>query len=66
MITKNQEVSCFGNEGYGNESNFNNMLDDNWVIRCLSKTEGDNFMGGDAFELVHENTEKLLKMSKYY
>jgi len=32
----------------------------------LNKKEGDDFFGGDVFELVHENTEKKIKMSKYY
>ena len=34
------------------------MLDDNWVIKCLNKKDGDEFFGGDVFELVHENTDK--------
>lgn len=42
------------------------IVDDNWVIKCLSKQEGDPFFGGDIFELIHENTEKKLKMSKFY
>lgn len=32
----------------------------------MNKKEGDDFFGGDVFELVHENTEKKIKMSKYY
>ena len=66
MITKNQEVSCFGREGEGDESKFFVILDDNWVISCLNKNEGDSFFGGDIFELIHENTDKKMKMSKFY
>lgn len=32
------------------------MQDDNWVLRCVSKQEGESFYGGDVLELVHENT----------
>ncbi len=31
-------------------------LDDNWVLRCVNKGEGELFYGGDLIELVHENT----------
>jgi hypothetical protein len=30
------------------------------------KSAGQPFFGGDVFELIHENTEKRLKMSRYY
>ena len=40
--------------------------DDNWIIQCLKKQDGEKFTGGYHFELVHENTEKNMKMSKYY
>jgi dolichyl-phosphate-mannose--protein O-mannosyl transferase len=66
MITKGQEISCYGHEGLGNESIIFLILDDNWVIKCLNKKDGDEFFGGDVFELVHENTDKKVKMSKYY
>lgn len=32
----------------------------------MKKKDGENFTGQDEFELIHENTEKKLKMSKYY
>jgi hypothetical protein len=35
-------------------------------MRCLGKPDGEPFLGGYPFELVHENTEKRLKMSRYY
>jgi hypothetical protein len=41
-------------------------VDDNWILHCLNKQNGEQFYGGDIFELVHENTEKKLKMSRYY
>lgn len=41
-------------------------LDDNWVLECLQKEEGELFYGGDLFALIHENTEKRMKMSRYY
>ena len=42
------------------------LVDDNWILECLKKKAGENFYGGDIFALVHENTEKRLKMSRYY
>ena len=36
------------------------------MLRCKNKPSGEQFFGGDIFELVHENTEKVLKMSRYY
>lgn len=42
------------------------ISDDNWILKCLNKEDGDAFFGGDIFELIHENTEKRLKMSKFY
>lgn len=45
---------------------FKIISDDNWVLRCVSKREGEQFEGGDVFELVHENTEKRVKASRYY
>ena len=32
----------------------------------MQKSAGEQFYGGDIFALVHENTEKTLKMSRYY
>ena len=32
----------------------------------MNKGEGESFAGGDLFELIHENTDKKLKMSKFY
>ena len=40
MITKNQEVSCFGQSGEGDDSKAFIILDDNWVLKCLNKKEG--------------------------
>ena len=31
-------------------------IDDNWMIKCMSKQDGEKFFGGDVFELIHENT----------
>ena len=42
------------------------ISDDNWVLRCVNRNEGDLFYGGDIFELLHENTEKRVKASRYY
>ena len=28
-------------------------IDDNWVLKCLNKNEGEKFFGGDVFELIH-------------
>ena len=35
-------------------------------MRCQEKEEGEEFRAGDMFELLHENTDKVLKMSRYY
>ena len=32
----------------------------------MKKADGEQFYGGDVFALAHENTEKILKMSRYY
>jgi hypothetical protein len=66
MITNGQEVSGFGEGGEGDDSIHWSILDDNWILHCLSKKDGEHFYGGDAFELVHESTQKILKMSRYY
>ena len=34
MITEAQEVSAFGSDGLGDESNTGRELDDNWIINC--------------------------------
>lgn len=36
------------------------------MLQCKAKQAGEPFYGGDLFELVHENTNKRLKMSRYY
>jgi hypothetical protein len=41
-------------------------VDDNWILQCKGKPNAQPFYGGDMFELIHENTEKRLKMSRYY
>lgn len=41
MVTKNQEVSAFGNGGNGNQSKIILYLDDNWIVRCMKKKEGE-------------------------
>lgn len=40
--------------------------DDNWVLKCVTKSDGELYYGGDVIELVHENTEKRLRNSRYY
>lgn len=35
-------------------------------MKCLAKEDGQQFYGGDLFSLIHEDTEKRLKMSRYY
>lgn len=45
---------------------FGFISDDNWILSCLKKEAGENFYGEDVFELIHENTEKRIKMSRYY
>ena len=49
MITLGQEVSAFGHGGEGDDN-------DNWILKCLKKGDGELFFGGDVFELIHENT----------
>ena len=56
----------FRQRGLRQREYFPYHVDDNWVLRCIGKAEGVPFLGGTTFELVHENTDKLLKMSKYY
>lgn len=42
------------------------ISDDNWVLSCLHKEAGELFYGEDIFELIHENSERRVKMSRYY
>lgn len=44
MISGGQEVSAFGSSGEGDDSNFFFLIeDDNWILRCVNKNEGDEF-----------------------
>ena len=49
MITNGQEVSAFGTNGVGNDSKNCFKLDDNWILKCLNKEEGEKFNAGDLF-----------------
>ncbi len=59
MITQAQEVSAYGNSGRG-------TTDDNWILKCKAKAKGEVLHGYDLFELHHQKTNQILKMSRYY
>jgi hypothetical protein len=46
MITQGQEISAYGNYGFGNDN-------DNWILKCQSRKDGQDFFVGETFELVH-------------
>ena len=37
-------------------------LEDNWIISCTNGKNGDELKGSNTFELIHENTDKHLKV----
>ncbi len=41
------------------------ILDDNWIIQCHEHKDNDPFYGGYKFDLIHENTEKHMKISRF-
>ncbi|KRX07545.1 MIR motif [Pseudocohnilembus persalinus] len=58
-LSHNQEVSCYGIEGDGDEA-------DNWVLECIMQDEGATFKGNTQFYLRHKLTGKLLSTNKKY
>lgn len=40
--------------------------EDNWIIACTNGKNGDNLKGSHTFELIHEATDKHLKISRYH
>lgn len=48
MVSGGQEISAYGTEGEGNDSKTLFIQDDNWVLRCVHKSEGEQFFGGDV------------------
>jgi hypothetical protein len=44
----------------------NSNLEDNWIISCTNGKNGDELKGSNTFELIHENTDKHLKVSRFY
>ena len=55
-LTKNQEVSGFGEAGEGDGG-------DNWKVMCVSSPEMKYWMRGSPIELVHVDTNKYLTTS---
>jgi hypothetical protein len=53
MITEAQEVSAFGSDGLGDESNFHIYADDNWIINCHDQPNESVFLAGHPFDLIH-------------
>lgn len=52
-VSKRQEVSCFGEQGDGDEG-------DNWIIECQGKLNGDLIDGKTSFYLKHFNSAHYL------
>jgi len=53
MITEAQEVSAFGSDGLGDESNSFTDVDDNWIISCQGQPNEALLLGGYTFDLIH-------------
>ena len=54
-ISENKEISCFGNDGFGDEK-------DDWVIKCENE-KGKDLMGNMQFKLLHKKSKTYLNTS---